>query len=281
MTAFNPILDELAALLGATERNAQGGFLAFCPCHPDTAPSLSVNPGDVADVVVYCHAGCLQEEVLATINELRRRPIPGGRPFTPAVKVRPKRIGHCTVEALAEAKRLPVEFLEGFGLNNYEGTVIVPYRTEDGRRAPRHRRRWEVHAGNGGSSWTGVRGEWIVPYGLWRLSGEGRPFCFIVEGESDCWTLWHAGLPALGIPGATMTHILAQEHVAQFAWLLVWREPGSGGEAFVKGCREQLPGVKLQVIRGEDLGAKDPSELWCRDPDVGRFRAALRQAVRS
>ncbi len=278
---MNPILDELAALLGATERNAQGGFLAFCPAHADTAPSLSVNKGDVADVVVHCFGGCDQATVLAALDELRRRPVPEGRPFTTGGRERPRRIGHCSVEALAAAKKLPPEFLEKLGLNNYEGTVIVPYREPDGRRAKRHRRRWEVFAGNGGSSWTGQRQEWILPYGLHRLASEGRPFCFIVEGESDCWTLWYSGFPALGIPGATMTHVLDPGHVAQFDWLLVWKEPGPGGETFVKGLSERLPGVKLRVIRGEDLGAKDPSELWCRDPDLGRFRATLRAAVRA
>ena len=235
------------------------------------------------DYVDYCHGGCTREEVHAAINELRRRRLSGGQPFTPAPAVKgcPRRIGHCTVAALAEAKRLPVEYLESLGLNNNNGTVIIPYRLVNGRRAPRHRRRWEVPAGNGGSSWTGMRGEWIVPYGLWWLPGEGRPFCFIVEGESDCWTLWHAGFPALGIPGATMTHVLDPEHVAQFEWLIVWQEPGAGGDTFVKGLAERLPGANLRVIRGEDLGVKDASALWIADPDVGRFRATLRAAVRS
>jgi hypothetical protein len=167
------------------------------------------------------------------------------------------------------------------GLNNREKTLIIPYRLEDGTRAPRHRRRWAVRAGNDGSTWTGERGSGgIVPYGLDRLDGEGRPFCFLVEGESDCWTLWHAELPALGIPGASMTHVLEAGHVAQFQRLLVWREPGSGGDTFVKGLTERLPGADLREIRGADLGVKDPSDLWCADPDVGRFRAALRKAVR-
>lgn len=281
MTAYNPQLDELAVLLGATERNAQGGFLAFCPAHVDTQPSLSVSAGDKVDVVVYCHAGCDQATVLAALGALRQRPAQV-QPLTPALRVRPERIGHCTVEALAEVKKLPVEFLESLGLNAIQRTVIIPYRTEGGNRALRHRRRWEVRAGDGGSSWTGLRGSGgIVPYGLWWLASEGRPFCFIVEGESDCWTLWHAGLPALGVPGASMAHVLEPRHVAQFEWLIVWQEPGNGGEVFVRGVTEQLPGVKLRVIRGEDLGVKDPSDLWCSDPDIGRFKAALRKAVRS
>jgi hypothetical protein len=278
---MNPILEEYAVLLGATERNAQGGFLAFCPAHPDTQPSLSVSAGDTVDVIFFCHAGCSQEAVLLALAELRQRPRPQVHTLTPVVRVRPKRIGHCTVAALAEAKKLPEEFLESLGLRDHEGTVIIPYRTEGGNRSARHRRRWEVRAGDGGSSWTGLRGSGgIVPYGLHFLAGEGRPFCFVVEGESDAWTLWFAGLPALGVPGASMTHVLEPRHVAQFDWLIVWQEPGNGGEVFVKGLAEQLPNMKLRVVRGEDLGAKDPSDLWCRDPDVTRFKAALRKAVR-
>lgn len=275
-------LDELAVLLGATERNAQGGGLGFCPAHVDTTASLSFNPGTITDIVVHCHAGCDQETVLAGINELRQRPLPGPQSFTtaPAVRDRSKRIGHCSVAALAEAKKLPVAFLENIGLTDHERTAIILYRELDGRRAARHRRRWEVCAGRGGSSWTGLRGGLILPYGLWRLAGEGRPFLFVVEGESDAWTLWYAGFPALGVPGATMCHVLEPRHVAQFDWLIVWQEPGAGGEVFVQGLREQLPGVKLKVIRGEDVGAKDPSALWIADPDVARFKATLRAAVR-
>jgi hypothetical protein len=197
------------------------------------------------------------------------------------VKVRPKRIGHCTVAALAEAKRLPVEFLESLGLRNNQKTVIVPYRLEDGTRALRHRRRWAVRAGNGGSTWTGEQSSGgIVPYGLDRLAGEGRPFCFLVEGESDAWTFWYVGLPALGIPGATMVHVLEAAHVEQFEWLIVWREPGSGGDAFEGGLAERLPGANLRVVCGADLGVKDASDLWCREPDVRVFKAALLKAVR-
>ena len=51
-------------------------------------------------------------------------------------------------------------------------------------------------------------------YGLWRLEelhgcavvGGGdtplAPQVVLVEGESDSHTLWHHGIPALGLPGA-------------------------------------------------------------------------------
>jgi len=177
MPTYTPIPDEYAVLLGATERNARGGFLAFCPApaHPDTAPSLSVNPGDKVDMVFHCFCGCTQEEVLAAINELRKCPAPAASPFTQRRTTPSRRVGNCTLAAMAKAKQLSVEFLESLGLNNNQKTVIIPYRMVDGTRAPRHRRRWAVRDGNGGSTWTGERGSGgIVPYGLDQARNPGR-----------------------------------------------------------------------------------------------------------
>jgi putative DNA primase/helicase len=277
-----PILDDLAELLGGGVRNAQGGFLARCPAHADNKPSLSVNPGHTAAIVFYCHAGCSQDEVLAAVNEVRRnaQPVASLNPVVLPQRERHTPSDPVTVEALAKKKRLPMAFLEELGLNNDARTVVIPYRLTDGTRAPRHRRRLGLVAGDGGSVWTGPKGQPIVPYGLDRLEGEGRPFCFLVEGESDCWTLWYAELPALGIPGASMTHVLDGSHVAQFSRLYVWREPGVGGDTFVRGLTTRLPGADLREVRGQALGVKDASELWCRDPHMRRFRATLK-AVRS
>jgi hypothetical protein len=43
-----------------------------------------------------------------------------------------------------------------------------------------------------------------ILYGLWRLcEWTGSDTLYLCEGTSDTWTLWHADLPALGIPSAT------------------------------------------------------------------------------
>lgn len=41
-----------------------GGFIARCPAHDDSTPSLSISAGDKG-VLVYCHAGCSPEEICA------------------------------------------------------------------------------------------------------------------------------------------------------------------------------------------------------------------------
>jgi len=57
----------VAALSG---RKAGGGWMARCPAHDDRKPSLSIRRGDGGKVLVRCHAGCDQRQVIAA---LRRR----------------------------------------------------------------------------------------------------------------------------------------------------------------------------------------------------------------
>jgi putative DNA primase/helicase len=45
-----------------------GGWTACCPAHEDRSPSLSISQRD-GTVLVYCHAGCPQEYVIAALSE--------------------------------------------------------------------------------------------------------------------------------------------------------------------------------------------------------------------
>jgi hypothetical protein len=55
----------LARLKGVQRKGS--GWQALCPAHEDKNPSLSI---DVRDdkILVFCHAGCSQEAVLAALN---------------------------------------------------------------------------------------------------------------------------------------------------------------------------------------------------------------------
>jgi hypothetical protein len=53
-------------------RRSGGGWEARCPAHEDRSPSLSVRVGDDGRVLVYCHAGCRTEDVVAAIGLSRR-----------------------------------------------------------------------------------------------------------------------------------------------------------------------------------------------------------------
>ena len=57
--------ETLAKALGG--RKAGGGWTARCPAHDDRTPSLSIRDADNGKVLIRCHAGCDQEQVIATL----------------------------------------------------------------------------------------------------------------------------------------------------------------------------------------------------------------------
>jgi hypothetical protein len=108
---------------------------------------------------------------------------------------------------------------------------------------------------------------------------ERAGYLVLVEGESDCWTLWYHGEPALGLPGAdTPTKTLALGYVANRPLIHVVEETDAAGKDFVKNVAARLAALgwtgTLKVMR---LGVKDVSELHCQDPE--RFRARWREAL--
>ena len=184
-----------------------------------------------------------------------------------------------TIASLAGDKGLPEAFLRSLGLEESGKVVRIPYRLEDGRIADRQRIRSALRAKDG-SRWSKGPGR-PVPYGLWRLGeAPGLGYLVLVEGESDCWTLWFHQIPALGIPGAQMTPKLEASHLAGLDRLYVVREPDNGGHSFTAGVAQRLDEFEWQgtgfVVDLPD-GVKDPNDLHKRDPS--RFKEVFREAL--
>jgi putative DNA primase/helicase len=59
--------ETVAKALGG--RKAGGGWIARCPTHDDRDPSLSIRDADDGKVLVRCHAGCDQRDVIAALSE--------------------------------------------------------------------------------------------------------------------------------------------------------------------------------------------------------------------
>ena len=89
----------------------------------------------------------------------------------------------------------------------------------------------------------------------------------LVEGESDAQTLWHDGIPALGIPGA---NTWKPEWVRYLKDLLVyvWQEPDAGGDGFAEGVGIHELGQDAPV-RHEHVAEHDEERLM-----AGERRAA-------
>jgi DNA primase len=59
--------ETIAKALGGHRAGAT--WMARCPAHDDRAPSLSISSGKDGKVLVRCHAGCDQRDVIATLRE--------------------------------------------------------------------------------------------------------------------------------------------------------------------------------------------------------------------
>jgi hypothetical protein len=59
---------EILDRLDKAKQTAPGRWLACCPAHDDRSPSLSVREADEGRVLLYCHAGCDTEDVLAAVG---------------------------------------------------------------------------------------------------------------------------------------------------------------------------------------------------------------------
>jgi 5S rRNA maturation endonuclease (ribonuclease M5) len=58
----------LAALSDSGLKRVGGGWMARCPSHEDSTPSLSVSEGTTQPVVLNCHAGCEPRAILAALD---------------------------------------------------------------------------------------------------------------------------------------------------------------------------------------------------------------------
>jgi hypothetical protein len=265
-----PITLVLSKLHGVTPKGNGKGWRALCPVHGDTEPSLNVTAGNDGQAVLNCFVGCKAEEIVKklglTMPDL----------FPREMRQQPRRTP-ITLEMLAGDKGLPAAFLKSLGLRDLAGGgVAIPYR--DVREEEICAKRRTALKAKEGSYWP--QGRSLLAYGLDRLTDARQAGeLVLVEGESDCWTLWHHGFPALGIPGAGATSTLQADHLDGIDRLLIVQEPDTGGPMFVQGIAERLQQLGWHgsafVVKLDN--AKDPNDLHKQAPR--RFKKAFRHGM--
>jgi DNA primase len=234
-------------------------------------------------VLIHCFAGCAYLEIIRAI-EARQR---GNRRATarrPSRRSRrSKAIGlakpppRIAVAALAKARKLPVGFLAALGVRNlpFKNGIDFPYRDERGGVMLFKRRLYldltdaEQRAGLVKFRWPSRTP--LVAYGLWLLKLARRAKRLVlVEGESDCWTLWLHAIPALGIPGADAARTLKAQHLVGIKELLIVQEADDGGAKFIANVSARLRELgfkgKASIFEMAPLGAKDLSDLYLLHP---------------
>lgn len=262
-------VDLLLAKLEGVKRSGDGGhqWVACCPAHEDAHQSLTVGVTREGVVLVHCYAGCAWKDVVASVG------LGPGDLYPEEEGEAPPRVTP-TVRLLAWDKRLPEEFLrEQCKLADVPDGVEIPYANAAGEVIARKKRTDLV--ARLGSSWPA--GQPLETYGQRALSRwRGAGVLVLVEGESDCWTLWYHGFPALGVPGSGGSRAVTAEQVEGFATIYVWQEPDAGGAKMVEGVAKRLAEVgwsgELRVVKGGP--AKDPNALHQRDPEG--FKDAFR-----
>ena len=295
---FEDVLDRL----NVASRNGEKA-MSFCPAHDDRSnPSLGLK-AENGRLLMHCFAGCRLEDIISEIG-LQMKDLfleeGGGSSIPPNTPARLHAQGEnphsngqnecasgdahpkhgCTLKEYSEEKKLPEDFLRGLGLKEVtyldKPAVRIPYPDQEGQEvAVRFRVSLE-----GGEKFKWRSGDKCLPYGL-RLLEEARKagFVMLVEGESDCHTLWFHEIPALGIPGASSWKVEWASYLDGIEKIYAVIEPDQGGDTL----REKLAGCeaireRLHIV---ELGEhKDPSALHLADPDGfrERFEAALEDA---
>lgn len=162
-------------------------------------------------------------------------------PPRPELACTPSRNGtaRATVAALAAHKRLDEAWLrKRFGLSDEPNGVRIPYTHVDG--TPARSRLREKTETSHPTKWTGA-GEMTLYAAPGVLeAARSRKERTFVEGESDVWSLEAHDISALGVPGASMTHLITAEHIDGIETVRVVREPDDAGKKFVAAVVKRL-----------------------------------------
>jgi hypothetical protein len=289
-------MTDLLARLKNVVRNGDS-WTARCPAHDDQRNSLSIHHRD-GRWLLKCHAGCGFEEITAALGTSaadffddklhggRGALLPPNDTRNSATLVTPTTTG-LTLGQYAAAKALTADFLKSCGLSevtyDHRPAVRIPYYGPNGEElAVRFR------IGLDGDRFRWKSGTKPCLYGLHRLAMvQAAGYVVLVEGESDCHTLWSHGAPALGIPGAAnWREDRDARHLDGIETIYVVVEPDRGGDTIQEWLSRssirhrakliRLPHCTWKATRSLPGGGKTPA--WAQRPGQ---RSRPRPAPRS
>jgi hypothetical protein len=268
--------DILAHLKGV--RRSGKGWMATCPAHEDTQNSLSVHHRD-GKWLLKCHAGCDWQTIIAAVgiapSDLFDSDDGRGASYPPNNHATVQLSG-LTLNEYAAAKALPPTFLRDCGLSDIvlmgRPAVRIPYLGAGGEElAVRFR-----------IAPTGDRFRWKSGskpclYGLNRIDdAKAAGYVVLVEGESDVHTLWHYGIPALGLPGAANWREDRDAEVFDgIDTIYIVIEPDKGGQSVRKWIGQSKIRARAKLLC--QLPAKDPSAMHVAD--AAGFKRAWQVAL--
>jgi hypothetical protein len=182
-----------------------------------------------------------------------------------------------TLERYAREKGFSVDFLARLGVAQIHiggvPTLKIPYLDEEMEEIA-VRFRHSTNKDERRFSWRKKTKPCL--YGLWRLEKARKAgHISIVEGESDCHTLWHHNVPAIGVPGANNWKEAWSKHLEGIDKIFVVAEPDKGGDTMLAWVRKSAIHERVSIVTLD--GAKDPSALYLKNP--ARFLKRWNKAV--
>ncbi|MCC5910044.1 MAG: DUF927 domain-containing protein [Clostridiaceae bacterium] len=198
-------------------------------------------------------------------NSRDRKDVENTRTKTSDKKKAPK----YTVKDYCKEKKLSEAFIRFLGIRDGKTGITIPYKDEEGKVLSNRQR---YHKDNP-TRFSWARGSKVCLYGLWQLEKARRARkVLLVEGESDCHTLWSYGIEEiLGVPGATTFH---KDWVEKLEGLDIYihYEGDAGGDTFLNKICKTLEDNhfkgKVYKIQCKSQGEKDPSDLHIKDPST-------------
>lgn len=177
---------------------------------------------------------------------------------------------------LTEERKLTLETIERFLLGaavspdvldeDGRGMIAIPYNTPNGPVALRFRR--PPHRENGPKYWQ-AEGTGLTIFNTPAFF-ESEDSIAITEGEMDCMTLVQAGIPAVGIPGASAWKPHYELLFEGYTTVLICadNDDTGAGRKFAAKIAKNVPGPEVVLMpEGHDVNS-----LYC---EVGR--AGLRE----
>ena len=212
-----------------------GRYMAKCPNHPDSTPSLSVSVGEGGKILLKCFAGCQVEDIVGamglTMNDLfADGSLPTGK------------------QADAAAKE--AEYI-------YAGGTLMKrkYRRPDGSKFCT----WQ-HLADG--RWE--KGRAGLSPGLYQSHPELPEIFFLVEGEKDVESLKKAGLVAVSLPdGAQSKWENAYDSVFRGKQVVILPDNDTPGRKYAQMCAGKLYG------NAEKIWVVDLKQAWPEIPEKG------------
>lgn len=301
---------------GDVTEEADGGYLAFCPGHNDSRPSLRVWRGDDGKVRLTCRAGCDSGDVVKAAG-LRWADMfeTTGEGMT-VPKEKPSIVSTGAVASLrmwldglplgdgsyAEDRfGIDSEAAERLGLRYAEPSTTPPaFVSKSFARFPRlvvpldgfdgvtRGAQGRDLSGNCPGRWLSLSnptGQRWAPYGVFRGEG-GYGVVIVSEGPGDGLTAVSVGYDALAIRGAALAG--NPDLIAEIAeglkgyQVIAAGDNDEAGLRFNRSLAEGLKpcGIEVYQLRIPDLGPKTDLTAW-RESDVGAFPSALHSAVKA